>query len=159
MSIRFYVNGVQIFGNNEMFNRTFKELERQGADMDDDFIPEFEIKDPQALMEAIEYDSLVDLRERCTREVFNSKTHKYTDLDFQTLKDSDLILENDGLKEAAYEEDGTPKKNVYRFFAWWIKSKRLLTSYNLYMAIKDDVETKDGKLVLKEGHKITAEMY
>ena len=31
MSNRFYVNGVQIFGNNEMFDRTYKELEKQGG--------------------------------------------------------------------------------------------------------------------------------
>lgn len=31
MSNRFYVNDVQIFGNNEMFENTYTELERQGA--------------------------------------------------------------------------------------------------------------------------------
>jgi hypothetical protein len=30
MSNRFYVNGVQIFGNNEMFERSYEELKKQG---------------------------------------------------------------------------------------------------------------------------------
>lgn len=32
MSNRFYVNDVQIFGNNEMFKNTYTELEKQGAE-------------------------------------------------------------------------------------------------------------------------------
>lgn len=32
MSNRFYVNDVQIFGNNEMFKKTYEELKRQGVE-------------------------------------------------------------------------------------------------------------------------------
>ena len=36
MSNRFYVNGVQIFGNNEMFQHTYDELVRQGGKWTED---------------------------------------------------------------------------------------------------------------------------
>ena len=59
MSNRFYVNDVQIFGNNEMFERTYEELKKQGAEWTEDYtFGEIEITDPQALMDAVEKDSI-----------------------------------------------------------------------------------------------------
>lgn len=63
MSNRFYVNDVQIFGNNEMFDRTYEELKKQGAEWTEDgTFNEIEIKDPQALIEAVDNDRLEYLK-------------------------------------------------------------------------------------------------
>ena len=59
MSNRFYVNDVQIFGNNEMFKRTYEELKKQGAKWDENgCFRKIKIKDPQALIDAVDNDSL-----------------------------------------------------------------------------------------------------
>jgi hypothetical protein len=54
MSQRFYINGEQIFGNNEMFQNTHDEIARQGGIWDDvDLrLPETEITDQQGLKDA-----------------------------------------------------------------------------------------------------------
>ena len=63
MSNRFYVNGVQIYGNNEMFQRTKDELTKQGAKWNDGAFGVIEIKDPQALMDVVTKDSLEYLKD------------------------------------------------------------------------------------------------
>ena len=65
MSNRFYVNDEQIYGNNEMFTNTKKELARQGAEWTEDgTFSSIEIKDPQALMDVITKDALEYLKEK-----------------------------------------------------------------------------------------------
>lgn len=163
MSNRFYVNDVQIFGNNEMFERTYEELKKQGAEWTDDgTFCEIEIKDPQALMEAVEKDSLEYLKKVCTEDVFDEKNNNFINKKFEDVHDSDLILSvyGDALKNRAYTEKGEVRNKAWRSIGWWLEEKRILTSWNLYQAIKDDVEfDKQENLVLKEGHTITACMY
>ena len=65
----------------------------------------------------------------------------------------------DILKSCVYTDDGNIQKYPYLNLKYWIESKRIFTSYVLYTAIQNDVELVKGKLVLKQGHKITAEMY
>jgi len=164
MSNRFYVNGVQIFGNNEMFDCTYKELERQGAQWDEDGVfNEIQITDPQGLMEAVQTDTLEYLRRITTENVFDYEKNAFIKhKSFNDVHDSDLILsaiDPDYLKSCAYTDDGMIHRLPYLNFKYWIESKRIFTSYVLYTAIKDDVDLVKGKLVLKQGHKITAEMY
>ena len=145
MSLRFTVNNVQIFGNNEMFDNTYHELERQGADMEDDLVS-VRIYDPQALMDAVEKDTFEYL---------------IKDKDIDSLRDKDLIIPEGGqlFKNAAYYDSGKVRPNAYRNIEETLKWSRFFTSYNLYQAIKNDVELKDGKLVLKKGHAILAEWF
>jgi len=163
MSNRFYVNDVQIFGNNEMFKRTYEELKRQGAEWDEDgCFREIEIKDPQALIDAVDNDSLEYLKKVCSKNVWNEQKQSFEDKNFEDVHDSDLILSDygDTLKNRAYTKNGEIRKNAWRIIGWWLEDKRILTGWNLYQAIKNDVEFgKDEKLKLKEGHKITARMY
>lgn len=162
MSNRFYVNKVQIFGNNEMFGCTYEELKKQGAEWTEDgTFYEIEIKDPQGLIEAVDNDSLEYLKKVCTKSVWDEKLEKYVNKKFEDVHDSDLILSSYGdmLKNSAYTEDGEVRKNAWRIIGWWLDDKRILTGWNLYQAIKDDVDFENGVLKLKEGHKITASMY
>ena len=163
MSNRFYVNDVQIFGNNEMFKRTYEELKKQGAEWTEDgTFNEIEIKDPQALIEAVDNDSLEYLKKVCTKDVWNEQEQTFEDKNFEDVHDSDLILSvyGDTLKTRAYTENGEIRKNAWHIIGWWLEDKRILTGWNLYQAIKNDVEfDKDDNLKLKEGHKITARMY
>jgi hypothetical protein len=163
MSNRFYVNDVQIFGNNEMFERTYEELKKQGAEWTEDCtFGEIEITDPQALMEAVEKDSLEYLKKVCTEMVLDEEKGTYKDKNFEDVHDSDLILSvyGDTLKNRAYTDKGEVRNKAWRSIGWWLEEKRILTSWNLYQAIKNDVKfDKQENLVLKEGHEITAHMY
>jgi hypothetical protein len=163
MSNRFYVNDVQIFGNNEMFERTYEELKKQGAEWTEDCtFGEIEITDPQALMNAVEKDSLEYLKKLCTEMVLDEEKGTYKNKSFEDVHDSDLILSvyGDTLKNRAYTKKGEVRNKAWRSIGWWLEEKRILTSWNLYQAIKDDVEfDKQENLVLKKCHTITASMY
>lgn len=161
MSNRFYVNDVQIFGKNEMFDCTYEEIKRQGGDWDDDngLLPKMEITDPQGLMDAVTEDSLLCLKECLT----DSKT-------FEKLNDTDILLSDFDDKELLkrlYNDDGTINKNnffglpIYIRLQNWIGVKRCFTPFMLWIAIKDcvDMDYNTMKLSLKEGQKIIAEMY
>lgn len=165
MSQRFYVNGVQIFGNNEMFENTHDEIARQGGVWDDvDLcLPETEITDPQALMDAVEKDTFLYLK-NITTEYYDSKKRKIIKKPFSRVTDKDLLLNSSvwnykEFKIGAYNRDGTIQNNVWRRMKWIIEGKRMFTSYILYLAIQDQVKSENGKLVLKDGGKIIAEMF
>lgn len=163
MSNRFYVNDVQIFGNNEMFQKTYDELKKQGAVWTEDgTFDAIEIKDPQALMGAVEQDSLEYLKKALTENVWSDRKKKCINKKFSSIHDKDLVLSSEfknDLKWSLYRRNGDVLPLGWRRIQWWISEKRAFTSFNLYLAIKDDVELKEGKLLLKEGHTITASMY
>ena len=162
MSNRFYINDVQIFGNNEMFERTYEELKKQGAEWTEDgTFGVIEIKDPQALMDAVETDTLEYLKTLLTEDVYVKEKKTWVDKDFKDVHDKDILLSDfeDELKSEVWDlETGEQEKYVWRKMCWWISSKRVFTSYNLYQAIQNDVDFEKGVLKLKEGHKITASM-
>jgi hypothetical protein len=94
--------------------------------------------------------------------VFDEEKGTYKNKNFEDVHDSDLILSDygDTLKDRAYTDKGEVRNNAWRSIGWWLEDKRILTSWNLYQAIKNDVEfDKQENLVLKEGHTITACMY
>ena len=162
MSNRFYVNDVQIFGNNEMFERTANELKEQGAKFEDGCFEAIEIKDPQGLMRAVELDTFEYLKKWATEDVIDRVNKKFIKhRDFSEVHDKELFFGSfeDEWKWCIYDENGEIELNTWHTIEYMISTTRLFTSYILYKAIKNDVEyTKDG-FVLKEGHKITAEMY
>lgn len=154
MSNRFYVNDVQIFGNNEMFSKTYEELKKQGAEWTEDFtFSEIEITDPQALMDAVEQDTFEYLKEIATENVIeNNKFIK--NKDFSEVHDKELAWSDfeDDIKLRIYSKNGEIRPHVWRKIGWWVEEKRFLTSFNLYQAIKN-------KLMLKDGCRIIAKMY
>ena len=162
MSNRFYVNDVQIFGNNEMFKKTYDELKKQGAKWTDDgTFGAIEIKDPQALMESVERDILEFLKDALTVEVYDKEKKDWFDKDFKDVHDKDILLSDweDEFKYHIWDEKGEMQKPVWLHLQWWLNQKLAFTSYVLYQAIRDDVDFSEGKLVLKEDHTITASMY
>lgn len=161
MSNRFYVNGVQIFGNNEMFERTANELKKQGAKFNDSGFKAIEIKDPQALMDAVTDDTLIFLKERMM-DYYDLIKDQDIVKSFDELSDIDVVISNMFPKElfnCLYDKEGNPEKFVWRRIEEWLSGKRFATPYTLYLAIRDDVDFIEGKLVLKEGHNIIARMY
>lgn len=163
MSNRFYVNDVQIFGNNEMFPKTYEELKKQGAEWTEDCtFSEIEITDPQALMDAVEQDTFEYLKKITTENVFeNDKFIK--NKDFSEVHDKELAWGGfeDDIKLRIYSENGEIRPHVWRKIGYWVEEQRFLTSFNLYQAIKNDVcfDGKKNKLMLKDGCRIIAEMY
>lgn len=159
MSNRFYVNDKQIFGNNEMFENTYAELERQGAEWTEDgTFGAIEIKDPQGLMDAVEKDSLEYLKKCLTEEHFDHRKMKSIKRPFSRITDKHLLL-GSWNKEVVYRAycRGKVRKNAWLSLKWWFEEKRVFTSLNLYFAIKNEVELKgDGKLELKKDGKIIA---
>lgn len=163
MSNRFYVNDVQVFGNNEMFPKTYEELKKQGAEWTEDFtFGEIEITDPQALIDAVEQDTFEYLKKITTENVFeNDKFIK--NKDFSEVHDKDLAWGDfeDDIKSRIYSRNGEIRPHIWRKISWWVEEKRFLTSFNLYQVIKNDVcfDNEKKKLMLKDGHRITAVMY
>ncbi|MCQ2577508.1 MAG: hypothetical protein MJ176_03140 [Treponema sp.] len=160
MSNRFYVNEVQIFGNNEMFGYTYEELEKQGAEWTKDgTFREINITDPQALMDAVTKDTADYLKEvNC--DYFDYEKHKDVHKDFEELKDSDILTtDKRSLINCLYDEDGQARDNAWLHLTWYVDERRVFTPFNLYQAIKNSVEVVKGKLTLKEGCIITAKMY
>ena len=163
MSNRFYVNGVQIFGNNEMFQKTHDFITSQGGVWTEDYwiLEKTEITDPQGLMDAVTEDSLTYLKDYLT-----------SDKNFEELTDIDLVigkLFNKDLLIRLYHKDGSIKINngwdfqIYEKLENWIYMKEFMTPYILWLAIKDCVnkneKSKARELTLKEGKRIIAEMY
>lgn len=165
MSNRFYVNDVQIFGNNEMFPKTYEELKKQGAEWTEDFtFGEIEITDPQALMDAVEQDTFEYLKKITTENVYDEENDKWIKhKDFSEVHDKELAWSDfeDDIKSRIYSRNGEIRPHIWRNIGWWVAEKRFLTSFNLYQAIKNEVEFNNSlnKLVLKKGGKITACMY
>lgn len=160
MSNRFYVNDVQIYGNNEMFQRTKEELTKQGAKWNGGTFGTIEITDPQALMDVVTKDSLEYLKDIMTNH-YDPIKEEDVEKTFDELTDIDALssLLPKELLSCIYEKDGEPNLLAYRRIENWIANKRVMTPYLLWTVIKDDVDYKEGKLVLKEGHSITAVMY
>lgn len=162
MSNRFYVNDVQIFGNNEMFKNTYTELEKQGAEWTEDgTFDAIEIKDPQGLMDAVEKDSLEYLKELLTKDCWSKRKKKLINKPFSRITDKHLLLSS-WKKEVVYKVycKGKVRKNAWLYLKWWFEEKRIFTSLNLYFAIKNEVEfNDDGKLELKKDGKIIARMF
>ena len=164
MSNRFYVNDVQIFGNNEMFQKTHDFIISQGGNWTEDYwiLEKTEIKDPQGLMDAVTEDSLTYLKENLT---IDKKFEELTDFDLIVGKffDKDLLIR-------LYRGDGSIRINhkygfqIYKKLEDWIEIKRFMTPYGLWLAIKDCVNenkdpSRDVGLTLKEGKKIIVEMH
>jgi hypothetical protein len=160
MSNRFYVNDVQIFGNNEMFQKTHDFITSQGGNWIEDYayLEETEITDPQGLMDAVTEDSLNYLKELLTEQ------KKFEDLD-----DSDLVsnvFDDKELLERLYNKDGTINKNnffglpIYIRLENWIGYRRCFTPFYLWFAIKDcvDLDYNTMKITLKKDKKIIAKM-
>ena len=162
MSNRFYVNDEQIYGNNEMFTNTKKELARQGAEWTEDgTFSSIEIKDPQALMDVITKDSLEYLKEKMM-SYYDPVKQEDVEKSFEELTDTDVlgsIFNPRYFLELLYTKEGEVKHDAFRNIEYWISVKRAMTPYHLWTVIKNDVTFKDGKLILKDGHNIIACMY
>ena len=145
MSNRFYVNDVQIFGNNEMFNNTYTELERQGAKWTEDgTFGSINITDPQALMNAVTKDTADYLKEAHCNS-YDEETLEEVHKDFSELKDSDFLnADKRSLIYCLYGGNGEYRKHAWKFLSWYLDEKRIFTPLNLYNAIKDCVEENDG---------------
>lgn len=160
MSNRFYVNDVQIFGNNEMFDNTYEELKRQGAEWTEDCTFDcINISDPQALMNAVTKDTAEYLK-KVNCDYFDEESMEDVHKDFSELKDSDLLnVKGRFLLHCLYGDNGEYREQAWKLFGWYLDEIRIFTPYNLYNAIRNCVEDVGGKLVLKEGCEITACMY
>lgn len=160
MSNRFYVNNVQIYGNNEMFKRTKEELTKQGAKWNGGTFGVIEIKDPQALMDVVTKDSLEYLKD-IMMDHYDPVKEEDVEKSFEELTDIDALgsLLPKEFISCLYKKDGEVYPLAFRRIEGWIANKRAMIPYLLWTIIKDDVDYKEGKLFLKEGHTITACMY
>lgn len=164
MSNRFYINNVQLFGNNEMPENTRNELDKQGAKWIEYgwVLRTFKITDPQGLMDAVTKDSLGYLKEKMT-EHYDPIKEKDVEKKFEELTDIDALGSTffgpRHFLNQLYTHKGEINLLAYRDIENWIEEKRAMTPYVLWKCIEDCVEYKDGKLVLKENKTIIAEMY
>lgn len=164
MSNRFYINNVQLFGNNEMPENTRNELDKQGAKWIEYgwVLRKFKIKDPQGLMEAVTKDSLGELKLLMT-DHYDPIKEEDVEKTFEELTDIDAlgsIFFPRSFLNRIYTKSGEIRMDAYQQIRWWIEDKRAMTPYLLWTAIKDKVEyDKSGKLILKKNRCIIARMY
>ena len=130
-------------------------------DMDDGIIPEQEISDPQGLLEAVTYDSLVMLKEGLTRDTYDDHMHKIHH-PWDSVTDKDIFrytsISPTYFKDALYKE-GKPNEHAYLQSYWYIHGLRALAPGLLYMLLQNVCEERDDKLILKDGCKVTVSMY
>ena len=143
MSYRIYVNNYQCLGNNECPGVLIEELKRQGAEIDDDgCFDEFEIKELQPIIEALE-QYIRDVNEFH----LNNKYKPRSIADF-----SDILQEK--------------KENIGNGLTWRLQEISewgyLFVTVNFLKAIKEDyeeyVDDEDEcsriKYKIKEGHHV-----
>ena len=146
MSTRFYINGVQIFGNGDMYENTRQELIKQ-ISLDcykEEYFHDKKIKDPDALLMAIENDI------------------------------KELLLKSDGIKEDGdlfngffgcptfwldHLREGKSNHNFLNICLNYIDMKIFFTPLMAYMAMENDVKKKNGKFVLKMFHIVKVSWY
>lgn len=146
MSTRFYINGVQIFGNGDMYEHTRQELLNEiGLDCyEEEYFHDKKIKDLDALLFAIENDI------------------------------KELLLESDGIKEDRdlFEgffgcptfwldqlREGKSNHNFLDICLNFIDMKTFFTPLVAYMAMEGKIEKKDGKFVLKKNRVVKVSWY
>jgi len=151
MSQRFYINDLQVFGNNEIGDLTMQELEKQGIiiDYDDYIIKKQKIKDPQALLEAVVTDSLLMLKEGLTRD---KKWEEITDADFFKSYDPTFV------KRILFDSE-SPAKSYLDWVEYFMDSKRIMAGELLRQHLMKWCKKEKGKLVIKPHKNIWVEMY
>lgn len=163
MSQRFYINGFQPFGNNEIGERTLRFLQESGIemDMDDGIIGEQEISDPQGLLEAVTYDSLLMLKKGLTRDTYDDELNEIHH-SWDDVADKDILchetISPTYLKDAIYK-NADPLKYAYRQSYWYLYSNRALTPGLLYAKLREVCDEPSDRLQLKEGCKVIVSMY
>lgn len=146
MSTRFYINDVQVFGNGDMYENTRQELIKQiGHDpYEEDYFYDKKIKDPDALLVAIENDIK------------------------ELLLESDIIKEDGDLFKDFFVSstfwldhlrEGKANHNFLNICLYFIDMKTFFTPLVAYMAMKDKIEKKDGKFVLKKNRVVKVSWY
>lgn len=158
MSQRFYVNKFQPFGNGEMFENTKKECERQGCKWSEDgmILKKTEIKDPQALLEAITIDSLNQVKEYLSRRCKDKDFSEITDVDI--LKSEILPMY---LKNLCFTKTGEPIASAYNCQNWFIEDKRIFAPMMTFQAIQDCLvfNRETDRYEVKKGKHVWVRMY
>ncbi|MCQ2209166.1 MAG: hypothetical protein MJZ34_02630 [Paludibacteraceae bacterium] len=163
MSQRFYINGFQPFGNNEIGKRTLQFLQESGIemDMDDGIIDEQEISNPQGLLEAVTYDSLSMLKDGLTQDTYDDDLKKIHH-SWSEVTDKDILCHEyfspTYFKDALYRND-EPSKTAYWRSYFYLSGNRALMPGLLYVKLLEVCDEKDDGLHLKAGCKVTVRMY
>ena len=146
MSTRFYINGVQVFGNGDMYENTRQELIKQiGHDpYEEDYFYDKKIKDPDALLTAIEND---------IKELILGEN--------ETKDDSDLFKGYMGCSTFWLDKlrEGKANHNFLNICLYFIDVKTFFIPLVAYMAMEDKIEKKDGKFVLKKNRVVKVSWY
>lgn len=148
MSTRFYINGVQIFGNGDMYENTRQELIKQiGHDpYKGDYFNNKKIKDPNALLVAIEND----IKEKI---LVDNKDFFKEDKDLFCFKSTPVYL-----LEALKNRHGS-EHCFLNICLELIDSKTFFIPLVAYMAMKNCIEEKDGKFVLRKNRVVKVSWY
>lgn len=151
MSTRFYICGTQIFGNNEMFENTFKELCKQlslNVSYEDFYEQPLDneiISDPDSLLLAIEKDTINKVK------TFASK-------------DVDLFFDSDKIDQqwliSCMQNFRFCNHPVLFNLCMFLDSKYVMMPYLAYNAMKDRIRMDEyGRYVLRDGKVVTISWY
>ena len=135
MSNRFYINGFQPFSNNELGEKTYEELNRQGIKWEEDgwYCKKQKITDPQALLDAINEDILSDLRYYSTHHFDEEKLDWVESKKFEDVTDADLYASSQSIKNMLFVPDGRIRTGSWAYLNEFISSKRAFTPTFVYL--------------------------
>lgn len=157
MAYRTYVNGTQIFGNNEYYKDWIDFLKSKGIDIDEEGIYEGEIDDVMGIFSVID---------KITRELIN-KRHEEVKKG-QVNFDGKPLREMTDLSDSMWLRDDTP---ILMFNEQMVEHAYCFLPYQVYMAIQDKIERTDYILdkngidwsfctyKIKDGEKIKVSAY
>lgn len=129
MSYRTYVNGTQIFGNNEYYKDWIDFLKSKGIDIDEDGVYEGEIDDVMGMFSVID---------KITRKLINERHEEV--IKGKVNFDGKPLREMTDLSDSMWLQDDTP---ILMFNKQMVEHAYCFLPYQVYMVVQDKIERTD----------------
>lgn len=129
MSYRTYVNGVQIFGNNDYFEEWEEFIKSKGIEIDEDGCYDGEIDDVMSMFEVID---------KITRRLINERHQKV--LNKETNFRGKPLRELTDFSDSIWLDD---KISIFMFNQRTIEDTYCFLPYQVYLSVKDIIEELD----------------
>ena len=156
MSYRTYVNGTQIFGNNDGYDEWFDFLKSKGVEIDEDGLYDDYIDDLQGMFEIID---------KITKQLIDERHEQV--VKGETNWNGEPYKELTDLSESIYLDDKTP---ILMYNIQMINHAYCFLPYQVFLAVEDIIEKADKPHIgekewyfcsykLKDGEKIHVSAY
>ena len=139
MSYRTYVNGTQIFGNNDGYIEWFDFLKSKGVEINEDGLYDDYIDDLQGMFEVID---------KITKRLIDERHEQV--VKGETNWDGEPYKELTDLSESIYLNDKTP---ILMYNMQMINHAYCFLPYQVFMAVEDIIEKTDKPYIVEKANK------